>query len=180
MLSLDEMIAKQLLHPNMDHFADQVIDSATLHLRHDIKSLSNDFGGALVQNHLFNTAAILLLEPLAMSIFRDPMGIKARFETKRKGVDAALALLALSKQQHVPVTIAIGWGKTLSFPENTWIGIEDHQARRMADFGQTNEVSMTKNMAEANTVPEGVGVFEAKRERVLLIGYPFLIMKDYR
>jgi len=180
MLSLDEMIAQHLMDPGSDPFAAHGLDSATLHLRHDHKTLSDGLGNALSQSYAFNAAAVLLLEPAAQSIRRDPMGLRARFESRQQAIESALSLLTFTKQQQVPATISIGWGRTVLLPENDWISAECYRARRLAELGNQHEITMTQAVSVQLVLPDGVGIFEAKREQSIRIGFPFWIMRDYR
>ena len=79
MQTLDGIDRPNLLEPDQDYLEVKGTEAATLHLRHDVASISptKTVINTLTTAYVFNASAILLLEPIASSIYRDPMGLKA-------------------------------------------------------------------------------------------------------
>ena len=180
MQTLDEMISQQMLNPDKYPIAVSEKKTAVLHLRHSLDGLKDGLSLLLEKAFIFNAAGILLLENTSLALFRDPLGLKAAFNSKSDALEAGLALQKLSLSQGMATTIALGWGQTIPLPNNEWLGADSLRAKRLAGLANPLGLTITKSFASHLLPPEGVGVFEANREQAKRIGHPYWVVRDYR
>ena len=91
------------------------------------------------------------------------------------------ALEIQAKSNHLPLSVGLAYGNGLVLDSGEWISVARMQAERMATLGSHDYITASSPFVESlEALPEGIGIFPLNKSVQVLIGFPSVLIRDFR
>ena len=103
-----------------------------------------------------------------------PLGMFLFFDNKEEAFELSLKLSTN------PFCQGLSWGKGFSLDDEIWMGKARIEADRLAFWAKPKQVLCPLLLCQKNPPPQGIGLFEGKKELLKHIGFAFCELFDHR